>query len=530
MTMEESVEKLKAMIHLESLDIVKLMSKYDSLLSGAVSQQHFLRVLTAAGLTDREVYDVIQTAPRTPIGDILYRQLALKLEKEPLTRTRVRLQEASNIDSLRVKAANFLSREYFAPGTVNQVDFDNLLRRCGMAQEERLSVWADLTKPFTSADLQAWTKRYASKHYMTLSEIDNLPSVSSPYPEVLNRLRADVNTIGLLNAAGVFCVQASLTQEEVKEVLLKMRLVKSSEEFSHFMEWAIQAQVVTSYGAELVLISERLVSHLKDAQPTWQSDLPGEHSRLDSTLSHIHYSILDAKLKQLQQTLQHCSVEHYVDEYNVRQVISGVFQALHAREINLLLNSVPHVLPPTVQHPYRRFYIEDLISLLSDAQIPRNRIKLPPEAFIPQPKQEETVVSEQVSAPSVSAGLSRKDWVWEAAIIKKLGSVDLTALLRNFTSIETEGTGRLSVERFHWVLHKSLPFMSREELFFLVHFAVQLNGTLSPQRTAEVQANLPEFVTSSHTISRRLFPDGSQYDINYGLFLLETEKLASKIL
>lgn len=532
MTSEESLEKLKAMIHLESLDMVKLLGRYDTKLSGTVTQQSFLNVMRASGLTDKEAYDVIQSASRTGVGDIYYRELALKLEKEPLKRSRVRLQEASNIEALRVKAANLLAREYLPPGQIDQVTFDNMLRRGGMPEDERISVWASLVKPITSTELAPWIQRYSSKYFMTPQEMQGLSTHPVRFPEVLVRLRADVRSIGLLNVAGIFYTQPSFTQEQMREILLKLRLVKSPDEFSRFMEWCINERIVTSVRSELVVICERLLDCVKDCDISEETASTGERSRLDTALDRIYREVLGDKLSQFRKAVEVCSVDQYVDEYNLRHVIAGVFPVLQANEVSLLLSSIPHVLPPEISEPHRRFYVLDVYDLIAQAQIPRGPLKLPPEAFVAKSPAEDVKDAEVPPAPLPISQvcLERRDWQWEAAIIKKLGGVDLSALLRNFSNIEVEGTGQLSLERFHWVLVKSLPFMSQDEIFFIVHFAVQLHGKPNSMRTQAAQAQLGDFLAASHTISARLFPDGTQYDISYGIFLLEIEKLASKIL
>jgi hypothetical protein len=154
-----------------------------------------------------------------------------------------------------------------------------------------------------------------------------------------------------------------------------------------------------------------------------------------------------------------------------------------------------------------------------------------PAPALPAPQAQSKVWT--IGQPAI---LAQRGPEWEQALYTKLKSALTTAsqlsmapLLAAFHKVDQDRRKVLSLDRFHWTLKQVLPFLSDGEIYHLVQVALEVAGTVDERKTAEVRKMLADYLETTKTINRALYPDGSQYVISYTFFTVHLEaKIAAE--
>ena len=123
--------------------------------------------------------------------------------------------------------------------------------------------------------------------------------------------------------------------------------------------------------------------------------------------------------------------------------------------------------------------------------------------------------------------LQPRDWAWEMEIYRKVFSRN-TEILANFRICDTGNTGSLVLEEFHYVLVKSCPWLSKQEINLLVQFAIREAGAIDAALTAKTKLDLQAHARS-RMVSYALYPDGTRHRVSYLFFILCLEKITKEV-
>jgi len=116
-----------------------------------------------------------------------------------------------------------------------------------------------------------------------------------------------------------------------------------------------------------------------------------------------------------------------------------------------------------------------------------------------------------------------RGYLWERELIEKVFEVK-EPLLANFRLNDWNQSGAMTLETFHYTLGKSLPWLSDEEIYFLVELGLRESGSIDERRT-QLSREQPERFRMKGSISNAWFPDGEQYNVSYLYFLVVLERL-----
>lgn len=564
--------KLHLEVYSKKVDLLPLFARFDRQKTGLISQKDFLDAVRVVGLqlSDKEIYDIVRCAELDVKGEIYYRNLLRAME-----RTQPDLPESSlepaNVTAdqamFRRKIQSDLARGVLAFYRANSyVGFNRFLingvftessfmefvgQNTRLESAEMKNLWSFLPSMLSPQVLVKWAQSYESQEgFKTISEPKGPVRVPPP-PAILSRIRNIAQSHGEDYIKTALSTFTYMRLAELQEVLVQLDTCKSQAEFEEFRLWGVNEGVIRLFGQELAFEGGRFV-HFIDGFGGEGRLVPGEKSQLGNVVEMALRDMLSAQMTALKRLLVSESGADAVTEKHIRRIMQEQTPSLTPQNVSLMLNSLTLVDPPVRGRPFRNFSATEIITTLSNWEaVQLGAIPLFPDlnpqqqALKPAPQPLTANPAPALPAPQAQSNvwtigqpaiLAQRGPEWEQALYTKLKSALTTAnqlsmapLLAAFHKVDQDHRKVLSLDRFHWTLKQVLPFLSDGEIYHLVQVALEVAGTVDERKTAEVRKMLADYLETTKTINRVLYPDGSQYVISYTFFTVHLEaKIAAE--
>ena len=566
--------KLHLEVYNKNVDLLPLLARFDKVKTGVISQQDFLNAMRASGLqmTDKESYDVLRVAEMDAKGDVYYRQLLRKMERtQPdVSNTENPLMAgSSDVTSQRRKHQGEVARgvmtfykansytgfnRYLVNGLFSETSFMEFVSQNTMViPADARDLWNVMPSMLSPQVLIKWASSIAAQQGVREIAPMKAQSAPPPPPAVLSRLRNIVQSNGEDYVKTALCTFTYLRLPDLQDILTQLDACPSFKEFEEFRLWCVNEGVIHIFNTELAFEGGRFLQFITgfagDGRPVL-----GDKSQLGNVVELALMDILRAQMANLKQVLISENGSDSISEKHIRKTLKSTTPSLTHQNVSLLLNSLLLIDPPIRGRPFRIYSATELVALLSDWQsVQLAGIPPFPTAALPQVSvaKENIAPASPAQTPSSpisqtqpvviprkeggkvgeAALLGRRDVDWEVSLFRKLkesltaaaGSFTIRPLLEVFQKVDGEGKKVMHLDRFHWTLKMGLTFLTDSEIYHLVQIALEVSSSLDDRKTTETRLNLPEYLEISHTISRALYPDGSQYMISYTFFLMNLE-------
>ncbi|CAG9318745.1 unnamed protein product [Blepharisma stoltei] len=512
------MEKLRESVYFRRTDLVDECYKYDKGGTGNVTREQFTQALKLSRLkfSEKEIQEIALLAPKDPAGKIKYRDFQKTMQSQQNNRNPEIYSEESYPDKVKVAHALKDQIELVTEPEVSEAMFVSFIRRTWIRIEpHRLrEIWSQI--PHRTSELKKWVERYVLNDLPdAVLPPDNSTNIAN-LPIILTKLRNIATLYGVDIVMQSVKAKSVLFREDLWEIVRKFKLGATNEEFDKFREWAIQQGLMKLYDIELGMDSTGLAEYFSDIEVlSTQEDLQGNSPALTQILKKAVGEMITERLLNVKRALEANGDNHYIEEIRLREVLAYSLPQLSNENISLIINSLKYTILPSYENPFRRIYIPELMSLINGS-----------DYELSFKKKEETKIDIEEQKP-IDFGnfvVKPKDWNWEIGVLRKI-YCRYRELIANLKIADWEKKGFLTLEQFHWALKVSMDWLTDEEIFFLVGYAIREAGCLDEKRTGDARRDLYEYQTTSVTISRAMFPEGEQYNISYLYFMVSIERL-----
>jgi len=558
--------KLHLEVYSKKVDLMPLFARFDRQKTGLISQKDFLDAVRVVGLqlSDKEIYDIVRCAELDVKGDIYYRNLLRAMERtqpdlpeSTLTPANVTADQAMfrrkiQSDLARGVLAFYKGNSYVGfnrfliNGVFTESSFMEFVgQNTRLESAEMKNLWTFLPSMLSPQVLVKWAQSYeAQEGFKTISEPKGPVRVPPP-PAILSRIRNVVQSHGEDYVKTALSTFTYLRLIDLQEVLVQLDVCKAQAEFEEFRLWGVNEGVIHLVAQELAFEGARFAPFIDGYGGEGQL-VAGEKSQLGNVVEMALRDMLSAQLTTLKRLLVSETGTDAVTEKHIRRVMQAYTPSLTPHNMSLLLNSLTLVDPPVRGRPFRNFSATEIITALSNWEAvqlgaiplfpdlnPQQQMVKPATMPAPAPPSTEPAlvqVHQRQGTVGQPALLAQRGAEWEQALYTKLKAAlspsnrfSMDPLLAAFHKVDQDHRKVLSLDRFHWTLKQVLPFLSDAELYHLLQVALDVAGTVDERKTAEVRKGLADYLETSKTINRVLFPDGSQYVVSYTFFTVHLE-------
>lgn len=457
------------------------------------------------------------TTPEEQKKNSLQRDLQRTMAWQQPNRS-VRRTEVSNYAIEKVASAvNMYIRE-FNGMFLTFDDLKAMIRKTWLeiSPIELRDVWEII--PHSKASLIEWAKEFSVP--VDSFNIPQTESRKAEMPIIMVKLKEVA-----INYGNKFLIQTLksrqlLYKEELLQLFERFQITNYKEDFDEFRSWAIYNSVMKRYGAELAIETEALCPYFQGVDFVEKQDFSPHEPVISQLISRTLTSLATQNFQQLKKSLLQYSHNDYIEEIHLRETFKYSLPSITNENLSLFINSLKLTIPASLQVPFRQINLPEFFSLFDNS----------PVTVLSRPNTKEKEDDKKINDDKKQYWICEnfcvkyRDYNWEKDLIRKTFDVSVP-LLANFRINDYNKSGALTLEVFHYTLKKSLPWMSDEEIFFLVDLGIRESGSIDERRTSDIKLDIESYKVSQ-TISAAWFPTGEQYNISYLYFIIVLERLS----